>query len=104
MRPIAEFYRVLNDVEIEQLHESAIRLLENPGMRIENSEMLNALAKKGGKVDLTSEIVRFPPRLVDETRSGYHRGNGRTKIEHIHSTHAFGRYINTGIPHRFGDC
>ncbi len=67
MRPLDHFARVLSDAEVDRLHEQALRLLEDPGMRIENTEILQALARGGAKVDLQREIVRFPPRLVEET-------------------------------------
>lgn len=67
MRPLNNFLRVLNDYEVEQLHEEVLKLLENPGMKIENQEMLMALKKKGAEVDFTGEIVKFPRKLIEET-------------------------------------
>ncbi|MCK5094883.1 MAG: trimethylamine methyltransferase family protein, partial [Spirochaetes bacterium] len=67
MRPLAEFLRVLSDEEVEKLHENALQLLCNPGMKIENGEALKALKARGAEVDLDTEVVRFPRALVEET-------------------------------------
>ena len=67
MRPMAGFFRALTDAEVDQLHESVVALLENPGMRIENEQILKALEKKGAKVASAAETVRFPRKLLEET-------------------------------------
>ena len=67
MRPLAGFFRALSDAEVDQLHDSVMALLENPGMRIENKEILQALEKKGAKVDYAAEVARFPRKLLEET-------------------------------------
>ena len=51
MRPAIESYRVLSDGEVDQLHDSAVKLLEDPGMRIENEDLLRALESRGARVD-----------------------------------------------------
>jgi trimethylamine--corrinoid protein Co-methyltransferase len=66
MRPITQFFRALDDREIETLHDQALAILEDPGMRIENGEILKSLAKRGARVDHGSEVVRFPRGLVEE--------------------------------------
>jgi trimethylamine--corrinoid protein Co-methyltransferase len=67
MRPINQFVNVLSDDELEKLHDGALKLLENPGMKIENEAALRALEGKGAKVDYQTEIVRYPRKLVEET-------------------------------------
>jgi trimethylamine:corrinoid methyltransferase-like protein len=67
MMPVTGFFRALTDTELDQLHDNVLQLLEDPGMRIENEEMLECLRKKGAGVDRTSMVVRFPRRLVEET-------------------------------------
>jgi trimethylamine--corrinoid protein Co-methyltransferase len=66
VRPIAQFFRVLDEGELDLLHEQALAILEEPGMRIENGGILKALGKKGAIVDFRTEVVRFPKRLVEE--------------------------------------
>ena len=65
MRPIKQFYNLLSDYEIEKLHNSALNLLESPGMKIENKTMLEALKKDGADVDTDSEIAKIPKRLME---------------------------------------
>ena len=66
MRPMTNFYRLLSDDEVDILHEKALKILEEPGMKIENRTMLEALKKKGAKVDLEGEIAKIPPGLMEE--------------------------------------
>jgi len=66
MKPIKDFFRVLSDSEVEMLHENAISLLEEPGMKIENKSMLEALYRKGAAVDFANHIVRFPKKYIEE--------------------------------------
>ena len=66
MRPMTNFYRLLSDDEVGILHEKALKILEEPGMKIENRTMLEALKKKGAKVDLEGEIAKIPPGLMEE--------------------------------------
>jgi trimethylamine--corrinoid protein Co-methyltransferase len=67
VRPLQQFHRLLSDGEVGQLHDAAIELLGNPGMRLENETLLQALQKKGARVDFSAEIVRFPRQLIEET-------------------------------------
>jgi trimethylamine:corrinoid methyltransferase-like protein len=43
-----------------------MKLLEDPGMRIENGEILRALERRGARVDHSAETVRFPRRFLEE--------------------------------------
>jgi trimethylamine---corrinoid protein Co-methyltransferase len=67
MRPLAEFYRALTDAEVDQLHDSVMALLEEPGMKIENAQILDALRKKGARIDSAAEVAHFPRKLLEET-------------------------------------
>ena len=67
MRPLQNFHRVLSDGEVGQLHEAACALLGDPGMRLENRALLEALRRKGAAVDFTTEVARFPRGLIEET-------------------------------------
>ncbi len=61
------FAQLLSDQELNRLHDSALALLENPGMKIESPGLLKALQQRGATVDFAKEIVRFPSKLVEET-------------------------------------
>jgi trimethylamine---corrinoid protein Co-methyltransferase len=47
------------------IYEQALGLLERVGMRLMGSRALGRLAARGARVDLATEIVRFPPELVE---------------------------------------
>ncbi len=67
MRPLSAFYRVLADDELSQMHENVLALLEQPGMRIENPDILEALGRAGAAVDGSAQVVRFPRALLEQT-------------------------------------
>ena len=67
MRPLSQFADFLTSNELDKLHDSALALLEDPGMRIENEQILRALRERGATVDFQSEVVRFPRILIEET-------------------------------------
>lgn len=51
--------------EIERLHNAALRIMSEVGMRIENGVILDRLAACGGQVDTQSMTVRFPADTVE---------------------------------------
>jgi trimethylamine--corrinoid protein Co-methyltransferase len=65
MRPLAGFHRVLTDSEVEELHDAALGLLADPGLRIENPGLCDSLRRRGAQVE--DEIVRFPRELIEHT-------------------------------------
>lgn len=67
MKPLSQFYRLLSDSEIEEMHENIINLLSDPGMKFENKNMLEALQKKGAKVDFAGQTAKLPKKLIEET-------------------------------------
>jgi len=56
--------------QLEQIHAAALSLLADPGLKIFNDDLLDALAKAGAKVDKSTQVVRFPAELVEETLAG----------------------------------
>lgn len=67
MKPISQFYKLLTENELDELHEKVVDLLSDPGMKFENQAMLEALQKKGAKVDFANQIARLPKNLIEET-------------------------------------
>jgi len=59
--------RVLTDDEMKALHDTALRILSEVGMRIGYAEALDYLDGAGCKVEKNSHIARFPPDLVQKT-------------------------------------
>jgi len=58
-------YEVLTTTEIELIHNSALRILEEMGMEIQHQQLLEDLADFGLLVDLDQERVRFPNNIVE---------------------------------------
>ncbi len=65
MRIAGHAYEVLTASEIELIHRSALRILEEMGMQIQNRQLLADLADFGLSVDLENERVRFPANVVE---------------------------------------
>jgi trimethylamine--corrinoid protein Co-methyltransferase len=66
LEPIRSPYRVrfLGDDQLDQLQAATLRILEEVGVRFPSAMALEILADHGAKVDMTSQVVRFPPDLV----------------------------------------
>ena len=66
LEPIRSPYRVhfLADDQLDQLQDATLRILEDVGVRFPSAMALEILADHGAKVDVDSEVVRFPPDLV----------------------------------------
>ncbi len=65
MYPAGHAYNLMSAAEIELIHRSALRILDQTGMEIQNERLLRILADFGLRVDLRSQRVRFPPPLVE---------------------------------------
>jgi trimethylamine:corrinoid methyltransferase-like protein len=50
---------------VDRLHDAAVELLADPGLRIENPALCDALRREGARVD--AETVRFPRELIEHT-------------------------------------
>jgi len=59
-------YQVLTTTEIERIHHSALRILEQMGMEIQNRQLLEDLAAFGLWVDYDQQRVRFPVEVVEK--------------------------------------
>jgi trimethylamine--corrinoid protein Co-methyltransferase len=56
---------VLEQDEMQLIHDSALRVLDEVGMRIEHAEALERLEAIGCRVDFDHQEVRFPPEVVE---------------------------------------
>jgi trimethylamine--corrinoid protein Co-methyltransferase len=59
-------YEVLTTAEIELIHRSALRILAEMGMEIQNQALLKDLEAFGLVVDYERERVRFPEKIVEQ--------------------------------------
>ncbi len=61
------FYSILTPGMLEEIHECALKILAEPGMRIENAALLKALKEKGAVVDFDNETAKIPKDMIIET-------------------------------------
>jgi trimethylamine---corrinoid protein Co-methyltransferase len=52
--------------ELQKIHDYTFKVLENPGMKIMNTQMLDALEAKGAKVNKEAQVVQFTPVIIEE--------------------------------------
>jgi trimethylamine--corrinoid protein Co-methyltransferase len=57
---------MLSQTDIEKIDQAARALLENPGVRVEDEEVVNKLLQSGAKSGSESRVVRLPPEMVKE--------------------------------------
>jgi trimethylamine--corrinoid protein Co-methyltransferase len=65
MRVAGHPYAVMTEADIGLVHSSALRILSEVGMEIQNDHLLRALAEFGLPVDMASQRVRFPSDTVE---------------------------------------
>src|SRR3990172_5871477 len=72
MNSIADFpfprLPVLSENDIQEIHETSLRILEDVGILIRNQKALNLLAEAGANVDYDSKLVKLSKSLVDQAR------------------------------------
>jgi len=65
MHAAGHAYNLMSPAEVELIHHSALRILKEVGMEVQNQRLLEVLAEFGLQVDLQVQRVRFPPPLVE---------------------------------------
>jgi trimethylamine---corrinoid protein Co-methyltransferase len=65
MHTAGHAFSVLSATEIERIHQSALRILGEMGMEIQNETLLGRLAEAGFPIDLSKARVYFPEKLVE---------------------------------------
>lgn len=65
MKKIQTSLKVLSDEEILLIHNSALKILANIGMKVPNDEVLGMCADSGCKVALNTKVVKFPTSLME---------------------------------------
>ncbi|HBM79839.1 MAG: trimethylamine methyltransferase family protein [Clostridiales bacterium] len=69
MKNIHAKIEVLTQSEIEAIHKSTLKILENVGLRVPNVECLILCEKAGAKVDRNSQVVRIPASVMERMLS-----------------------------------
>ena len=57
---------VLSDDELEDIHETSLRILQEIGIKVLSKKVQNLLAENGAEVDSARSIVKIPSSLVEE--------------------------------------
>jgi len=92
---------ILTTEEIQKIHDYTINVLENPGMKIMNNQMQDALEAKGARVDRENQTVKFSPKIIEETiemvKKDYKEGRAPKYMNGVTNSNS-----GTGIKAKFG--
>ncbi len=69
MRKQPQLLKVITEAEIERIHATSLRILEEVGVRFPSQRMLDRLASIGVRVDRGKNIAYFPPAVVERAVS-----------------------------------
>jgi len=59
-------YRPLQDEDIQAIHEVSVRLLRDPGIKVNSREALEEFARGGAEVDRQEMMVRIPRSMLED--------------------------------------
>ncbi len=63
------FAALLTQEQVERTHAASLEILENVGLLVRNEQARTIFEKHGCKVDGETQIVRFPPAVVEKYRA-----------------------------------
>lgn len=66
---IVDTARLLTPEQVLRIHEASLEILEQVGLLVRNEKARSVLARHGCRVDVESQIVRFPRGLVETYRA-----------------------------------
>lgn len=58
--------RMLDEAEVEKMHQKTLEVLQETGVKITHDEALARLSRAGARVDGATGVVRFPAEMVGE--------------------------------------
>lgn len=58
-------YSLLSETELEKIHNTALKILESVGMKVDDKQAIKIYQSAGAKVE-GDNIVKFPPSMVQE--------------------------------------
>lgn len=64
---IANCLNIFEEKELKLLHKETLRILQDPGMKIMVPRLLRILKNKAVKVNESAQVVKFAPKLIEET-------------------------------------
>ena len=66
---MTSFATLLTPEQVERVHEASLEILENVGLLVRHPKARSVFARHGCRVDGETQVVKFPPAVVDEHRS-----------------------------------
>lgn len=66
MKDVGHYYEILNPVQVEQVHLTALRVLEEVGLWLPHREILEYFHQAGAQVSFDEQMVRLPPELTTD--------------------------------------
>ena len=61
--------KVLEDHQIEKIHEKSLEILENTGVHVPHEDILSKFESFGANIDTTNRLVKIPSNIVMESLS-----------------------------------
>jgi trimethylamine:corrinoid methyltransferase-like protein len=58
--------KILSDSDLERIHRDSLTILKELGAKFPHKGILNSFKKMGARVDFDSEIVYFPPEVIEK--------------------------------------
>jgi trimethylamine---corrinoid protein Co-methyltransferase len=56
---------ILSEGDVQRIHQSALALLQDPGIQSESDLFLDIFARSGAQVDREARVIRVPPDMVE---------------------------------------
>lgn len=57
------------NIDVERIHQTALALLDDPGVRMEHDEICSLLLSHGAREGKSTNVIRFPAELIQEALS-----------------------------------
>jgi trimethylamine--corrinoid protein Co-methyltransferase len=66
---LISFATLLTQEQVKRTHTASLKILENDGLLVRNEKARTIFEQHGCRVDAGTQIVRFPPKVVEKYRS-----------------------------------
>jgi trimethylamine--corrinoid protein Co-methyltransferase len=66
---LINFATLLTPQQVERTHGASLEILENVGLLVRNEKARAIFKKHGCRVDVESQIIKFPPAVIEKYRA-----------------------------------
>ena len=66
-----KYVEIITPEQIERIHQASLEILEKVGLLVRNEKARQVFEKHGCRLEAGSEVVKFPPKVVEEFRSAF---------------------------------